>query len=89
MTRRIVVWGTVALLVGSLAVIIAAQKKTDLPAGVLAEMCIPISESAGVALNNSGQGPHESVGAYQVEQSCLSQVAGRSHSGSCSPNQVG
>ncbi len=54
MTRRLVVWGIVALLVASLAVILAAQKKPDLPPGVLAEMWIPINESAGVALNYEG-----------------------------------
>lgn len=54
MTRRIVVWGTLALLVAGLAFVVAAQKKTDLPPGVLAEMWIPINESAGVALNYEG-----------------------------------
>ncbi len=54
MIRRIVVWGTVALIVASLAFVVAAQKKTDLPPGVLAEMWIPINESAGVALSYEG-----------------------------------
>ncbi len=57
MTRRIVVWGTLALIVASLA-FVAAQKKTDLPPGVLEEMWIPINESAGVVLDYEGS-PHE------------------------------
>lgn len=54
MTRRVAVWGAIALLIASLAIAIAAQKKTDLPPGVLAEMWMPINENSGVALNFEG-----------------------------------
>lgn len=54
MTRRIVAWGTLTLIVAGLALVLPAQKKADLPPGVLAEMWIPINESAGVALNFQG-----------------------------------
>ena len=54
MTRRIAVWGTVALLTITLVIVSSAQKKTNLPPGVPAEMWIPINENAGVALNYEG-----------------------------------
>jgi len=54
MARKIAVWGTMALLITTVVTIIAAQKKVDLPPGVMAETWIPINESAGIALNYEG-----------------------------------
>ena len=63
MTKRIVVWGLTLLVILTLAIITAAQRKADLPPGVLPEMWITINQNAGVALNYEGSrySPHPAL----------------------------
>ena len=51
MTRRIMVWGALAILTATLAMVMAAQRGTDLPPGVSPENWIAINHNAGIALN--------------------------------------
>jgi hypothetical protein len=52
MTRRIIIWGILALLTAALAIVVAAQQRADLPPGVAPDNWIAINPNIGIALNN-------------------------------------
>jgi hypothetical protein len=55
MVRKWIVYGIVLVVLVSVGIIPAVQRKpADLPPGVLAEMWIPINDNVGVALNMWG-----------------------------------